>query len=351
MLQLRALKRLTGRPIYGRPIYALLLVMGLAHYLLFKRTPAFAYQSMIRLFCLTQGRSNDWLSSAIGFFKRPGVFRNAPGLLGDMADPALRGEVVVALRERGYHIFPKRLSDEVCDRLVKYATTQSSFMCPTDFQEGKWDKAAAVYRRGAPEAIRYDFKPQDLLKNPDVQRLLADLSFANLAQDYLGSRPVLDVLTMWWSTDFSDRPDSRAAQYFHFDMDRPKWLKFFIYLTDVESVNGPHCFVSGSQKTGAIPRSILRHGYARLTDEEVKSAFGDDAITTMEAPRGTIIAEDTRGLHKGTQVSRGDRLILQFQYSNTLFGATYPKASLCEPILHDLKDLTQAYPDVYAAYR
>jgi hypothetical protein len=40
----------------------------------------------------------------------------------------------------------------------------------------------------------------------------------------------------------------------------------------------------------------------RLTDEEVKAAFGDGAITTMVAPRGTILVEDTRGLHKGNVV-------------------------------------------------
>jgi hypothetical protein len=344
MSQLTAFKRILAGPFYG-----LLMLLGLAVYSLTKRTPGFAYQSMIRLFCLTRGRSNDWLSSAIGFVKRRYHTIGSHGLLGEISDPVARREIVATLRRRGYYLFKERLSNEVCDRLLAYATTQSCNMCPTDSGGGD-GRSEAVYRRGSPEAVRYDFKPADLLEHPDVQRLLADLSFASLAQDYLGSRPLIDVLTMWWSTDFSDRPESKAAQYFHFDMDRPKWLKFFIYLTDVELDNGPHGFVSGSQRTGAIPQGILDKGYARLTDEEVKAAFGEQAITTIVAPRGTILVEDTRGLHKGNLVLKGDRLMFQIQYSNSLFGATYAKTALRGPIIPELEDRIRAFPDIYSAY-
>jgi hypothetical protein len=331
------------------PLYAILLIAGWAVYLFSGRTPAFAYQSMIRLFCVTQGRSNDWLSSIIGIFKPPYSFPRSHSVLGAAAAPHIRAEAVSSLRRDGYYVFRQRLSDDVCDRLVRYATSAPSEMCPTDSQPNQ-KSSPGIYRRGAPQAIRYEFKPSDLLRNPDIQQLLADLSFAELAQDYLGSRPVVDVLSMWWVTAFSDRPDSRAAQYFHFDMDRPKWLKFFIYLTDVESKNGPHIFVRGSQRTGAIPYSILRKGYARLSDDEIRSAFGEDAITCFVAPRGTVIVEDTRGLHKGDHVSEGDRLMLQIQYSNSLFGATYPKNPFRGPLSEDLKSLTEAFPDIYSNY-
>jgi hypothetical protein len=344
MSRLTAFKRILAAPCYG-----LLMLVGLAFYGCTKRTPAFAYQSMIRLFCLTRGRSNDWLSSAIGLVKPPYPAIGSQGILNEINDPAARLDILATLRSRGYYLFTERLSDEVCDRLSAYATTQSCEMCPTD-SGGRTGRPAAIYRRGSPQAVRYDFRPADLLQHPDVQRLLADPSFASLAQDYLGSRPLIDVLTMWWSTAFSDRPESKAAQYFHFDMDRPKWLKFFIYLTDVELENGPHGFVSGSQRTGAIPRGILDKGYARLTDEEVKAAFGDEAITTMVAPRGTILVEDTRGLHKGNVVLKGDRLMFQIQYSNSLFGATYAKTSLRGPIIPELDDRIREFPEIYSAY-
>jgi len=338
------LKRILAGSAYG-----LLVLVGLAVYALAGRTPAFAYQSMIRLFCLTRGRSNDWLSRAIGLIRWRYPAMGSKGLLHEVSDPVSRGQIVAELRRCGFYIFNNRLAPELCDRLLAYATTQASMMCPTDSNRAA-QRAQAVYRRGQPLAVRYDFRPADLLAHPDVQRLLADLSFATLAQDYLGCRPLIDVITMWWSTDLGDQPDSAAAQYFHFDMDRPKWLKFFVYLTDVAAASGPHGFVRGSQRTGAIPRSILDKGYVRLTDEEVKAAFGEDAIETMIAPRGTIIVEDTRGLHKGNPVSSGDRLMLQIQYSNSLFGASYPKVALRPPLVPELAECIREVPGLYAAY-
>jgi len=329
--------------------YATMVAVGFGWYLVTKKTPAFAYQSMIRLFCLTSGRSNDWISKSIGFFKRPYRFGDATGVIGDMSDPAVRDRAVGALRESGFYLFQQRLSAEMCDRLLQYATTQACELRQTDDQRIAAGREA-VYVRGRPEAVRYDFKSYDLLRNPDVQNLIADLSFADLAQSYLGARPTIDALSMWWSTDYSDQPDAQAAQFFHFDMDRPKWLKFFIYLTDVNPDNGPHSFVVGSHRSGGIPRTLLKKRYARLSDEEVTRCYDRTDITEMIAPRGTILAEDTRGLHKGKIVTGGDRLILQIQFSNSLFGARYPKVSMGSDLTPNLQNQIRHYPALYSIY-
>ena len=325
------------------------LAVGFIIYRVFYKTPAFAYQSMVRLFCITGGHSNDFISRLIGLFSRPYRFSNANGILGKMAEKTQRDRVVSALRDRGFYIFADRLPEELCDRLLHYATSHPCKMRPMDGgQLGKL--VATIYHRGAPQAVRYDFETQDLLENRDVQQVLADLSFAAVAQDYLGARPVIDITAMWWHTDFSDQPDSEAAQYFHFDMDRPKWLKFFIYLTDVETTNGPHIFLAKSHKTGGIPSSLLRKGYARLTDDEIGSHYPKNDIIEFAAPRGTIIAEDTRGLHKGKHVETGDRLVLQIQFSNTLFGGYYPKARIGSDVCNELEIARRKYPELYSAY-
>jgi ectoine hydroxylase-related dioxygenase (phytanoyl-CoA dioxygenase family) len=176
------------------------------------------------------------------------------------------------------------------------------------------------------------------------------LSFAVLAQDYLGSRPVLDVLTMWWHTSFSHQPDSGAGQFFHFDLDRPKWLKFFIYLTDVKPENGPHAFVAGSHRTGALPERLLSKGYSRLSDQEVGAVFAAPDVLELTAPRGSIIAEDTRGLHKGKHVLSGDRLVLQLQFSNSLYGGSYPPSQMDGVISEELTSRIGMYPRLYSAY-
>jgi len=331
------------------PWLVLKLVVGWFIYLVSRKTPAFAHQSMINLYCLTRGYSNDVLSGTIGFFERPYRFSNATGVLGNVLEKERREPVISALRDQGYYVFANRLPEDLCDRLLQYAISHPCKMRRMD-GDRLGEPVSTSYHRGSPQAVRYDFDTQDLLDNRDIQRLLADLSFAALAQSYFGSRPVVDVLSMWWHTDFSDHPDSEAGQYFHFDMDRPKWLKFFIYLTDVETTSGPHGFVAGSHKSGRMPSSLLGKGYARLTDEEVRREFAGSDIIEFAAPRGTIIVEDTRGLHKGKHVEKGDRLMLQIQFSNSLFGGFYPKTSMGNDLSADLKKSVEQFPGLYAAY-
>jgi hypothetical protein len=311
-------------------VYLLILIQRLlTGYVIFiftGKTPAASYQSMVSLFCLTQGRSSDLLSKAISFFStfdniRLTVDPQPKFFMSEQTDM-----IVNKLNRDGYYIFNQKLSSEICDKLLLFATTQKSQ--PRSSDECEVQRNPVLYDRLAPSAVRYDFDPSDLLNNEDVQSIIADISLFAIAQKYLAATPYLDVLSMWWHTDYSDHPDRGAGQFFHFDLDRPKWLKVFIYLTDVTENTGPHEFVKGSHATGAINSAILNKGYVRITDEEVLKYFPEESIVKMIGARGTVIIEDTRGLHKGAHVIKGDRLIFQFQLSNSLFGGDYVKHKL-----------------------
>ncbi len=78
--------------------------------------------------------------------------------------------------------------------------------------------------------------------------------------------------------------------------------------------------------------------------------FDSCDVIEFAAPRGTIIAEDTRGFHKGKHVERGDRLVLQIQFSNSLFGARRPQAKFGSGLCAELLDRIERYPGLYAAY-
>ena len=124
---------------------------------------------------------------------------------------------------------------------------------------------------------------------------------------------------MWWSAAFSRKASSEAAQLYHFDMDRFKFIKFFFYLTDVDSSNGPHCYIRGSHKW--LPDRLWKDG--RIQDAEIFENFHKQDIVEITGKKGTIIAVDTRGLHKGKVLEKGERLIFQVEYANSLFGAEY----------------------------
>lgn len=279
------------------------------------------HKALVALFCLTGGASNELLHRLV-------ARRHPPLDLGDDDSARIAG----GLRERGYHVFDWRVPADVCERLLDFSLRETA------------------YERGRPGAVRYDLDESSILRSDDAQALMAHRRFLATAQAYLQCRPLLDFAAMWWHTAFSQQPDKDAGQWFHFDMDRIKWLKFFIYLTDVGPENGPHTFVAGSHRRGGIPRSILRQGQTRIADAEVLGAYAKEDIVEFCGPRGTIVVEDTRGLHKGAAVRSGDRLVFQLQFSDSLFfGADYerPAGAVLAPPLRAAAD---RYPEVYSRF-
>jgi phytanoyl-CoA dioxygenase PhyH len=310
------------------------------------RTPPFAYRNMLELFVKTGGVSNDAMSSLLAMMNPPYEFPSMAGVLGDLSTADVEA-IGASIRERGYHVFEQRLSGDLCDQLLEMATTRP---CVQRFKDGEAhiDVELRRFPRENPNGVRYDFT-DDLIDDPLIQGLMADRSIVAVAQSYLQSRPVIDIVAMWWNVA-SPRPDKQAAQFWHFDMDRIKWLKFFVYLTEVGPDNGPHSFVEGSHRTGGIAPDLLEKGYMRLTDEEVAKEYPAEKLVEFTGPRGTIIAEDTRGLHKGKHVFKNDRLILQFQLCNSLFGGEYPKRTFSGINNEQLKVMKAAYPRVYSNY-
>lgn len=135
------------------------------------------------------------------------------------------------------------------------------------------------------------------------ERLLA------LAAAYFGSTPYVDSIQAWWSLPSNGEPEE--AENFHRDNDGIRFLKFFLYLTDVDDRQGPHKFVLGSH---IAPALLDRR---RLTDAEVEKTFGAGLVRTVTGRAGDAFLEDTFGIHKGQQPTSRTRLLLQVRYSIT----------------------------------
>jgi hypothetical protein len=318
-------------------------------YLITRRNSIGSHRALVYFFCNSAGRFNDFCSKLVGFWYRPLGLPLTTGMLGDMSGFDGK-QALQQLRKKGYVTFESALSLDVCERLMQFALHTPAVVRPMDGGARSAEPKTAIYDVSKPLAVRYDYLANDLLANQDIQLLLADASLLALAEMYLNARPRFDVLSMWWHTNFQAQPDSEAAQFYHFDLDRLKWLKVFIYLTDVGPLDGPHSFIEGSHAPGGIPQKFLDKGYVRLSDEEVLSNYAAGKEIRFSAPRGTIIVEDTRGLHKGNAVSGNSRLILQLQLSNSLFGAVYPKSRFPSTRTPELQAMIQRVGDVYSAY-
>lgn len=298
-----------------RPFFFLvslgLFFVGVVVYLLSGRTPRVCFHAMRRLYGPTNGYFNR-LALNIARLRHP-LDPPAPltGFLGQFSPEDIQN-LVQRIDEDGYVLFDRLLPPEMCDALLEFArTTPCTAM---------GEKTPSLYVETNARALRYDFSEQSILSSPVACRIALDGTLAAIAGAYFRCRPIYDFTAMWWTTRFGEKNYSTAAQEFHFDMDRPFFLKFFVYLTDVTMESGPHVFVAGSHK--CKPRAL--RDPVRYDDRQIEANFPADAVKRICGPRGTIFAEDTSGMHKGMPVVSGHRLAFQVEFTVSKFGQNYP---------------------------
>ncbi len=299
-------------------------------------TPHHAYQLYRQLYCATRGALRDALR-AVAAQAYPPVPEDPTGLLGSGADVAAHAQ---AVREDGVSLIGRVVSSDVCARLVTFA---SEAPCMTRTRSGvvrheRWD-------RSRPLAPTGDLDESLLVTHPDVAALAADPSLRALARETLGCEPVLDLIAMWWSAPFGGGPSSLSAQLYHFDMDRPNFVKIFIYLLDTDDTSGPHAMIPGSHRER--PADRMRDG--RHTDEEVYASFGRERERRLVGPAGTMFAEDTAAFHKGTEPTARERLVLQFEFASSLFGAPYQRHPRAD-VHPTLRAAAEKHPRVFQRF-
>lgn len=293
-------------------------------------------------YCLTRGRSSELLHRVTCRFHPRYPLTEHSGILGDLT-PTKVAEIASEIERNGFHVFDARLNSELCERLYDFGLQAESFPSP----EPAVKPAVNRYDPDHPLATTHRFEEQTLLESTIVQEFASDPSVIAVSQAYLGCAPVFSLAAMWWSTSMHKVADTNAAQLFHFDMDRLKWLKFFVYLTDVTPETGPHCFIAGSHKGKAKPTYLMKKYPVRIPDQEFEKFYPQKDVVELCGPKGTIIAVDTAGYHKGKHLKRDHRLILQLEYANCLLG--YPSEKV--PVVTKVSrfgELCRKYPRLYS---
>ena len=82
----------------------------------------------------------------------------------------------------------------------------------------------------------------NLASVPLFAELENDDLIGQIAKGYLGKNARCIASQMWWTfpADVSDAVRSKAAHYYHRDLDAYQFMKFFIYATDVQLNDGGH---------------------------------------------------------------------------------------------------------------
>lgn len=316
-----------------------LFILEIINYKFAKKNSEFSYQLMIKFFIITGGLSNrilckilsfskiDINNFEINFFHKNNLFFHSPIINNE-------------LKKNGYHILAQKLPENEIKEIYNKIFDLSGKYRSDNYTSSNNE----LLNINKPKGAKFVYDSDQLLEIDKIQKILLDKRIINIAQNYLGCLPVIDIVAAWWNFP-STKADHNAAQLWHFDMDRPKWIKVFIYLTDCNLNNGPHCFVESSHQK--IPYQLRSKGYVRLEDHEVSKFFHSDKIKTFTADKGTVLFEDTRGLHKGLKVNADSRLLLQFQYSSSLFGSKQEKLKFPKNQTDVFKSAKDKNPEIF----
>ncbi|MFG6519365.1 hypothetical protein ACGYLX_18110 [Sulfitobacter sp. 1A13496] len=150
---------------------------------------------------------------------------------------------------------------------------------------------------------------RDILNAPYLLEIANDPRILDVVGEFLGCKPTIGYMATWWS--YATEVGPQQAENFHRDVDDWRFVKLFVYLTQVDMENGPHKYVLHSSAQPKLTQ------VRRFNDDEVAAAFGKENIRTMTSKAGEGFLENTYGIHKGQPVQLGHRLLFQVVYTMT----------------------------------
>lgn len=176
--------------------------------------------------------------------------------------------------------------------------------------------------------LHHDVK--DVVRAPHVFRIATDPRILAVASRHIGAPATMVQMDAWWS--LPEREEPHGAQVFHRDRDDFRSCKFFLYLSDVTTGDGPHIFVRGSHRPegvtsaltamGALPEKtpLFFKGNGREVAHLIDDVFGA-SVLEITGSAGTCFLENTFGFHRGKVPKTGRRCIFQVLYA----GIPYPE--------------------------
>lgn len=304
----------------NRLINSVLVGIGLVYFKIFKRTPSISNKALINLYCLTNGSFNESLNLKLNTKKEINLRESNSSLF--HTDARRTPDVLKALTDDGYYVLEDRLSNDFINGILDIISNSE---CKSP------DGHTMIYDEKKIKNEIYRYNVNDIISNEKVQDLIIDPFLYNICSLYFNSEPIFDYASLWILNGSFNQNSKEAAQFYHFDLDRLKWLKVFIYLEEVTIDNAPHYYIKGSHKINTKPEELLSRGYVRISDKDIQKHYDKNKFQSITGKKGTVIIGDTKCWHKGGFVNKGDRKILQLQFSSNLFGANVEKKFIKNP--------------------
>lgn len=263
-----------------------------------KRSPALFLFRLSQIFHeRSKGRYDNQIRGVLSRF-RPKVDLPTSNLL---KDEELQ-TTVAALDKHGWRIIPWRLPPADIAEIKAFA-----FSTP-GYADNQNERIRIREDRVPNDHGRYQWRMHELIRVPAVQRLIADSALHRIAQSYLRACPVLTSITLWLDPPHKGHFE---AHMYHYDNDGPAFLKFFIFINDIQAQAGTHNYIQGSHHHVKPDGFGISRRYER---DELLDFYGVGNEMVFSGAAGTILAEDTAGFHRGITPTAGYRMLLQLQY-------------------------------------
>lgn len=209
------------------------------------------------------------------------------------------GELSDKLINIGYCEMPDIINEKDADELKDTLSKMTCF--------DPWRPNLEKFRiENAPKEV-HTAQIENILSIPRLIEIANNPIALEICERYFGCKPIIDSIQAWWSLPGHERPEQ--AENLHRDNDGIRFLKYFIYLTEVTEESGPHIFVESSHTTS---KGL---DIRRYEDTEVEILFNKDKFRKFTGKKGLSFLEDTYGFHKGQPAKTQKRLLLQIRYS------------------------------------
>lgn len=189
---------------------------------------------------------------------------------------------------------------------VRHKKLINNFMYGTPAQMKEW---GVLFDRGEVKSydqVLRDFHPSTLTVpmlslSENYRQLWLDPFILSIVSHYLGMVP---SLTEAYVRRNFPAPYRTMNHHWHRDLNSIHLVKGFVFLSDCKLENGPHEYIATTHR-----RYDILNGKRYFTEAEVDAVFppGHEARQASIVPAGTIVLEDTRGLHRAVLPTAGWR--------------------------------------------
>ena len=303
----------------------ILTIIGFLYFLISKKTPNIFYQSYVRAYCFTNGYISFVLSKLISLIEKKKSETKKISKIFTL-DKSDFEQIQISLKTDGYYVFEQKLNEDFLIQINNFVKKNECTFFNDNGEKHRGKYSDEIKNLSS----KFSYDESKIYSLDEIKKLIYDPAIINICQEYFNSNAYLSNLDMWWTpvrekTNINIEIANRSAQYFHFDLDRIKWLKFFVYLTDTFIEDGPHEYIKGTHGYKNKNQNILNKGYQRIKEDELYKIYETSRITKLIGKKGTIFIGDTSCFHRGFPPVRNDRLLLVLEYSNSMFGGSYNK--------------------------